>query len=149
MYEDGKAKKIGRTKTEDGKVEDVSKPTPYNWKILSVAELIRFRDEITATLPPTSLADMNLEEEMLLQYHSLRAVQNEVLHDPDVPVNQQAQISNSVSQVLTKLAEKQQEIYTSERLKRIESILIEAVQSLPTEVSEAFLTKYEEMLELL
>lgn len=148
MLDDSKAKKIGRNAGEETLVP-VKRESPLKWRSYTDSELIRFRDEITACLPPLSLAEMNMEEQLLLQYHALRSVQNEVFGDSEIPVNQQAQIANSVSGVLSKLAEKQQEIYTSERLKKIESVLIALMKEQPTELAEAFLTQYEALLETL
>lgn len=50
---------------------------------------------------------------------------------------------NAVAASLATLAKLQGDTYTSERLKKIEQILIETLQTLPYEAQEAFLTKYE------
>lgn len=118
-----------------------------NWKIYSVEELIKFRDEITNHLPPLSLKDIDMEQELLLQFRALRALQNDVIADEETPVNQKAQIGNSVSSVLAKMGEMQQTLYDSERLKRIEKILVSVLDTLPQETKEAFLTAYEAELE--
>jgi hypothetical protein len=109
---------------------------------MPIHELIRHRDEITSHLPPVSLNEINVEEETLLQFHALRALQNQVLDDDSIPLNQRAQVANSVAASLGRLAELQQSLWTSERFKRIESLLIRCVSSLPTEVSAQFLSEY-------
>lgn len=144
MFDEGKSKKIGR------KGEEAPHPprsAPFNWKSLPMEDLIRFRDEITTCLPALTLIDIDMEQELLLQYHSMRALQNEVLADTEVPRNQQAQIANACSAVLAKIAELQETLYDSERLKRIEKVLIASLDELPTEVKEKFLTEYEKALE--
>lgn len=116
---------------------------------LPVDDLIRYHDEIRALLPPLNLSEMNLEEEMLLQYHALRAVQNNVLSNDEVAVNQQAQMANSVGSLLARLAELQVSVYTSERFKRIENLLIRSMRQLPEDRALAFLDEYEKSLKSL
>lgn len=143
MYDPEKSKRIGKTKDDPAPAS----VAPFNWKALPMEDLIRFRDEITACLPPLTLRDMDMEQELLLQYHALRALQNDVISDSETAVNQKAQVANSVSATLAKIADLQETLYDSERLKRIEKILISCLDQLPIPVSEAFLTKYEEELE--
>lgn len=122
------------------------KPAPFSWKSHSVADLVAWRDQITAVLPPLSLAEMNMEEEVLLQYHSLRALQNDVLGDEAIPLNQRAQIANSVTGALTKLVDMQSSVYTQERFKAIEGLMIRHLNRLPAEAAEAFIAEYEKYL---
>ena len=63
-----------------------------------------------------------------------------------IAANQQAQVSNSTAAVLQQLIKLQSEVHTSERLKKIEQKLIEALNSLPSHVQEAFLETYELVL---
>lgn len=123
------------------------KPAPYNWSINTVTELVRFRDEITAALPPIELGKLNLEEEMLLQYHALRELQNTVMADDDVPVNQRAQVANSVAATLKTLGDQQQALYTTERYKSIENLLIRHLSKQPEAFAEKFLEEYRVLLE--
>lgn len=122
------------------------KRQPYNWKLLTVPELVACMDEIRSHLPPLSLKDINLEEEMLLQYHSLRALQNDVLEDEKIALNQRAQVANSVAAALGKLADLQTDVYTQERHKRIEGIMIKLLSKLPEDVAQTFLVEYEKAL---
>lgn len=117
-----------------------------NWSIYTVAELVRFRDEITKALPPLQLSHLNLEEEMLLQYHTLRELQGDVMGDGEVPVNQRAQVANSVASTLKSLGDMQVELYSSERFKDIENLLVRTLDKMPEDLAAEFLTGYEEML---
>lgn len=114
---------------------------------MTIPELIKLRDQITRRLPPLTIAEMDLEEEMLLQFHALRAAQNDVIGSEEVPVNQQAQIANACGQQLKALADKQSEIYTSERVKRMEKTLIRLLNKWDSAQAEAFLDAYEKELE--
>ena len=119
---------------------------PFNWKTLTVPELIRYRDEITACLPPLNLKEMNLEEEMLLQFHNLRALQASVLENEEEPLNQRVQVNNSLQGVINKLLEQQEATYTQERFKRVENLLIQSLNKLPEGVAAEFLEQYEKLL---
>lgn len=118
----------------------------FNWSIYTVGELIRFRDEIGKQLPPMELEKMNLEQEMLLQLHTIRGVQNEIMDDEEIPPNQKAQVATAVAQSLNKLAEMQIALYSSERFKKIENILIRTLTKLPEDLAMEFLTQYEKAI---
>lgn len=126
--------------------DKVATRAKFNWSAMPVEELIRNFDEIKQHLPAIKLKDLNLESELLLQFHAVRALQNDVLSDDDVPPHQRAQVANSVSSVLVKLGELQSDIYSSERFKDIENILIGALVDLPEPQVVEFLAKYEERM---
>lgn len=117
------------------------------WKVYSVVELIQFRDEITGLLPPLELSKVNLEEELLLQFHTIRGIQTEILNDDEVEPNKKATIANAVTSSLNKLAELQVALYHSERFKELENIMIHTLKQLPEDLAAKFLDKYEKLLE--
>lgn len=131
---------------EDQNLPDLKPKTevsaPFVWSSLPIELLLQYRDEIDRHLPPLTLKEMNLEKEMLLQYHGLRALQNQVLNDDDIPLNQRAQVANAVAGNLSKLADLQETLYSSERFKMVENLLIKTLNSLPDEAAQAFLADY-------
>ena len=116
---------------------------PFVWSALPVSLLVKYRDEILQNLPPTELDKFNMEQELLLQYHCVRELQNEVISDDTIPPNQRAQVANSVASVLNKIAELQTEVYTSERFKNIENLLVRTLSKLPEDLAAEFLDQYE------
>lgn len=110
---------------------------------LSEVELLELRAEIDQFLPTKALTDMNMERELVLQLTTVQHLQMAVLRDNSVPANQKAQTVNSVAASLQALAKLQTEIYTSERLKALENIMIQTLQTLPKEAQEHFLEAYE------
>lgn len=140
MIDESKVKNFGRP-------EDVQpSSTPFRWSAMPTETLLRFLDEIRATLPSTNLVDMNMEEELILQYQAVRSLQNSIFDDETVPANQKAQVANSVASVLSSLADLQNKTYTSERFKRIETLLIRHLSKLPEETAAVFLEDYEQTL---
>lgn len=125
---------------------DKSSAPLVNWGMLSIAELLGQRNQIDEHLPPIELSKWNLEAEMLLQYRAATQLQAAVLDDDDVAPNQKAQVLNAVTASLSKLTEVQKELYSSERYKKIETILIRALKKLPEEVVASFLDDYEKIL---
>lgn len=119
---------------------------PFNWAIYTVAELIRFRDQIDKHLPPLELKALNLEEQVLLQYHALRELQGTVMEDDEVPVNQRAQVANTVAATLKTLGDQQMALYNSERFKDIETLLVRCLTQLPEEQAAEFIDSYEKIL---
>lgn len=109
---------------------------------MSEGDLLRLRAEIDAQLPQ-SLADLKLEQELLRQYGRVKALQEDVLEDGDVPANQKAQVAAQVAATLQHLVKMQSEWHTSERLKEIEGRLIRALEKVPAEYLEEFFKWYE------
>lgn len=127
--------------------EQSTTPTSrFNWSSLPVAVLIQHMNEIRQHLPPLSIKDMDMEQEMLLQFHSVRALQDQIIDDDELPLNQRAAIINATTSSLTKLADLQEQIYTSERFKRVENVLVRALSKLPEDVASQFLDDYEAVL---
>lgn len=119
------------------------------WEGMSVEDLMAYRDEITAALKkkiPLSLMDLDLEQELLLQFATVRALQTDVVDDEETPANQRATVANTVSSCLTQLINLQEAIYTPERFKRIEAALIRWLSAMPTETAKPLLDDYATMV---
>lgn len=120
-------------------------PAPKNLSIhsMSVPELLALRQAITEKLPNIALKDLDLEQELVMQYETLKRLQEEVLSDPDIPANQRAQVANAVGTNLQSLAKMQVQQYTGERFKQIEMLLINLLNTWPPEMVEKFFVEYE------
>ena len=136
----------GDAAVEKKGLRKTSKLAIVNWDLLSEDEILAAYDEVMKRLPPVELSKMNLEKELLLQFHTVRGLQTKVMDDDDVAVNQRAQVANTVASNLNKLADPQAVIYTSERFKMIEGALIRELNKLPEETAERFLNSYEQIL---
>ena len=138
---------------DESKVKDFNRAepaqAPFRWSALPIETLLKYFDEIRATLPSTKLVDMNMEDELILQYQAVRALQNSIIDDDEVPANQKAQVANAVASVLGSLADLQNKTYSSERFKRIETLLIRHLSKLPEDTAAAFLEDYERILDTL
>ena len=117
-----------------------------NLALYSEEELIELRAEIDALLPARRLRDVNVEVELVRQLAHVQKLQKDVLTDDETPANQRAQVAGAVGTVLATLSKLQIEVYTSERLKKIEAVLIECVTGLPMSTQEAFFDAYETKL---
>lgn len=140
MFNDDEKKSVGRTTNVVAASLNLAK--------FSAAEMIAMYEDIRSKLPPISLDKMNVEEELLLQFHTVRALQNQVIADEGTPVNQKAQVANSVSSSLKQIAELQNSVFDSERFKRIELLLIRVLSKLPEDTASAFLDEYERAYKL-
>lgn len=140
--------------TDESQWEKAPTPRPaeprlVTWPSLSTEDLIAYRDQITAELrtrTALSLKDLSVEEELLLQFHTVRVLQQQVIEDETIPPNQRAQVANSVNHVLSRVIDLQSEVYESERFKRIETALIRALDTLPEETAAKFLADYERVV---
>lgn len=131
-----------------GGLDEASKKSTadlYKLDLLNTEELLRLHAQVVVRLPPTELSKMNLEKELLLQYHSVCALQALINEDPaGIPFNQRAQVANTVSSVLKSLIDLQDVVYPQERFKAVESVLIRVLSKLPEKAAAKFLKEYEE-----
>jgi hypothetical protein len=93
-------------------------------------------------LPVPRLEDLNLADELYAQYVSAK----QMLEDSDEdPLNQKAQTTNSIVNILAHIAKIRTDLYNAERLKKLESCLLTTLKEFP-EISERFIELYEEEL---
>lgn len=113
---------------------------------LSLVELYSLRQEVDAKLPAKSLMDMNLEEELVLQYQLGKAVQQEVFDDTvfKMPQKDKAQLLKMTTVTLESLIKLQNSVYNSERIKALELALGYAFKGVDKAVIAAFYAKYKE-----
>lgn len=109
---------------------------------MSASELLELRAQIDEKLPVKDLADVDLNRELVLQMLQTQRLQSDVLKEAETPANQRAQVANAVASIISQLAKLQAEVYTSERMKRIEGALIDTLQELPQPVQTRFLERY-------
>lgn len=113
---------------------------------MSQDELYALYVDVSSRLPKHDLRDVSLEEELVRQLRAVQALQNATLTLRDVPANQKAQVANSVASVLTSLSKLQTDVYTTERSKKLEALMVKAVRLMPQEAQKVFFDEYEKML---
>lgn len=113
---------------------------------MDVDELIGLRDRIDELLPAKRLADVNLAEELVLQFQKLKSLQSKVL-DSNTSAQQKAAVANSCAAALQQLVRLQTDLHNAERLKTIEQALIHVMREQPDDVQTAFFEKYERVLQ--
>ena len=111
-----------------------------------VEDLVELRTRIDQMLPTQRLMDVNLESELVRQLTVAKRLQSETLGDTNCPANQKSQVLNAAAAAISALAKLQVEVYSSERLKKIEQILIDTLNTLPAEAQAAFIDRYEALL---
>lgn len=138
---------VPRSQTESRKL---ARPG-ISWGNMALEDLVAYRDQIAQELNrrgASSLADMSIETELMLQYQALRKLQTDTIEDTGTPANQKAQVANSVGSVLARLADLQVSVHNSERVKKIETALGKVLDRLPETEAKAFLDHYAALLDL-
>ncbi len=112
-------------------------------KLMSMGEdeLRDLRDAINVLLPEDTVANIDLQEELVSQYRKSRKLYDDVLTDPDVQANQKAQLANSLVAILAQMKKMQDDLMRDRTMQAIETVLIDSIKTLPQEVRDAF---YEE-----
>lgn len=115
----------------------------FIWQGMSVSELTRHMSDIRACLPPLDIAEINLEQQLVLQLHVISELQSRVISNEGIQLNQRVQAASALTKVLGDLADRQVAVYNSERMKKLESALIRAVRDhMDEEAATAFLASY-------
>lgn len=112
---------------------------------LDEAELLALRHKIDLRLN-IEISNLNLTEELGLQYRQGQALLQSVQNDKDVQANQKAQVFNSVSAMLEKIIKQQDIVYSAERLKRFEVAILRVLEKLPPESKQVYFDLYSEYL---
>lgn len=114
---------------------------------MSQAELLALHGEIEARLTHITLDTLDLPRETMVQLQKAKLLQAAAsAKDAKVPVNQQAQVQNSIAAIITSLAKVQMELYTSERYKRIQAAVVRVVKELPKDKQDMFFDLLEKEL---
>lgn len=120
-----------------------SSPAKSNLEDLSPDQLLQLRRGIDQLLNLT-LGDLNMKEELAVQLMHAKALYHE---SADAPANQKAQVLNTISSVIASISKTSAEVYSVERLKRIEAATLAAVGTLNSEAKTKFFDLYREYLE--
>ncbi len=116
---------------------------------MNIHELLALKAQIDTFLPSQTLVDMDLEGELLMQYHQTKLLLSSVIDDEETPANQKAQLMNTCSAILTQITKSQSDLYNGERLKILEQALINALKTVDTDIAERFFVNYERELKTL
>jgi hypothetical protein len=146
---------------KDRGLDRTDKPKPaYPLQAMSEGDLLHMRAEIDAILGQTTLADIDVAKELMLQLRTVRLLQQETLSDPDTPANQKAQTANAFQSLLQQLIKLRTDLYNAERCRAIESMVIRAftkcsgtdfdatpeARKALQEARDLFFAEYEELL---
>jgi hypothetical protein len=94
---------------------------------------------------PLTGDNINLKDEVLSQYNQAKKMLHEATYDSSVPLNQKAQLLNSLSTIISTLIKQQQELFNLEQLRKIEGTLVTVLKNYP-DVQTEFLAEYERVL---
>ena len=95
---------------------------------------------------PLTNASLNLESELLEQYNRARKLLHDASYDDSIPLSQKAAALNSATSIIGALIKSQAELYSLERIKKIENVLITTLKAFPDLQSE-FMQLYTQNLE--
>lgn len=112
---------------------------------IPVADRIDLYEAIKGALPPHKLQDLDLAEELVLQFMRVKELQVKTISDRFTKANQKAQVANSVAAILAQLTKLQTELHTAERFKTLENMMIRHLRKLPLNVVEEFMNDYEQL----
>jgi len=107
--------------------------------------LLVLRNEIDRKLN-LGLDQLDMANELSLQYRRANDLYAEVLQDKQIPTNQKAQVLNTLSNVLKSITESSQVTFSIARQKKIEAATLAAVRDLPKEAKDKFFSMFKEFL---
>lgn len=115
---------------------------------MSVQELLDLHARIESKLGGLAITEVNLVKETLLQIRRAKELQEKASTDKGVPMNQRAQVQNSLGNMLVQLGKMQSELFNSERIKRIQQATIKVVKRMPKEYQDQFFELLEHELDV-
>lgn len=110
----------------------------------NLQDLLKLKSRIEERLP--CLNDLDLQQELVLQFASAKSMLADAQDDKKTPLNQKSQIINTASSLLKQLAEMQIKLYNAERNKALELCLIDILKEADPEDRDAFMEEYERRL---
>lgn len=115
--------------------------------VLSEDDLLELRGMVDSCLPARALIDLNVERELIVQLQVVKNLQARVMVDPEIPANQLAQVAGQVAGTLQSIAKLQLEVHDSERMKALETILVDCIQEfLDIDTQLKFFEEYEKRI---
>lgn len=133
---------------KDFSLNPSAKTSKFDIETMSQSELLSLHAKIEGKLTGIRLSDVNLERETLIQLQHAKMLQETAKDAKDVPVNQLAQVQNSLASILTTLARMQVELHSSETIKRWKAAIIRVVKEQPKEFQTAFFELLEHEAEI-
>lgn len=115
---------------------------------MTMEQMLNLHAQIEQKIGGLNLGEVNLVKEVLLQMHRAKNLQEKASTEVGVPMNQRAQVQNSLGAMLSQLAKVQVQLYSSERIKRIQSAVIKTVKTLPKKQQDIFFELLEQELTL-
>lgn len=112
---------------------------PYNQ-----AEIIMLRERCNKFLP--DISDLDLRQELVLQFIVTKQLMTDNQTDGDIPLNQKAQVTNSLTALLKQLSDQQIKLHSAERFRLMEQALTDTLLGISLELQEQFLSIYAEKL---
>ena len=108
---------------------------------MSESDLQELRHQVDLRLF-LDLGQLNLAEELALQFRQSKALLNEIAHDKSITTSQKAQILNSARSQLSDIVKQQAEVWNMERLKKYEVAFVKASNALTAEAKVLFFDLY-------
>lgn len=105
---------------------------------MDITDRLTLYTRIEASLPATSLKDVSLEKTLVLQLLAAQALQKDVLEDESATPTQKSQVTNTLSGVIETLSKLQIKLFSAERMKDIEGVLIDTVNDHMTPDQQVF-----------
>lgn len=105
---------------------------------LSINERLKLHTAIEASLPAKSLKEVSLEKTLIMQLLAAQELQKNVLEDKEATPTQKSQVTNTLTTVINELSKLQIKLFSSERMKEIEAVLIDTVNDHMTEEQRQF-----------
>lgn len=93
-----------------------------------------------------SLKNLNLDSELYAAYARAKNYLSIIQVDKATPPNQVAQVMNTLTAILDKIVKLQTELYSAERVKKLEAAMIQAIKLAPPESQQVFLEQYQTLL---
>lgn len=94
----------------------------------------------------TDLETIEVGGELAFLYTKARRLLEIVLVDDQTPANQKSQVMNSALAMIERISKTRTDLYSAERMRKLEQTIIKTLRDFPRELQEQFLEAYERNL---
>ena len=121
-------------------------PSTLDASVLGTLDYIKMRAQIDAILQDVNLQNLDMSQELVFQYLQTKDLLETVRNDEEIDVNKRAQLINSLTSIIEKIAKMQIDLYNSDRLKKLEGAVVHALDATSPELKQKFLDIYKKSL---
>lgn len=127
----------GADSAKKGKLTGL-KASEIDVESMELGDRLALLARIETSLPATSLRNVSMERMLILQLLTAQELQKDVLEEESATPTHKSQVTNTLAGIIDTLSKLQIKLFSSERMKEIEAVLIDTVNDVMEQPAREF-----------